>query len=183
MSLTASCVQESGVKQPKSKASNPGKPKHAQAADIDSKASKLAGDGMQPEETAKGGRSTSKRQGASGVSRQSAEASKHPEDSGRPHKKARQAQQDLTEVQSASPAAIRSEDNGDQSTGIALPVKVPRIQRAYRKLRKEALISQEMGSQEATRQGFLQDTLYAFRVDPRIQDKALALYISSEVSF
>lgn len=64
--------------------------------------------------------------------------------------------------------------------------KVPSAEATYRKFRKEVFKKQEQSLNEsqgegALREGVLQDALESFKKDSKVRDKALAVYVSSEV--
>ena len=78
-------------------------------------------------------------------------------------------------LHSPDPALKEDEDGESQAS-----LKLPKPGVTYKRFKKEALETQEQAT-EIPREGTLQDALEAFRADSKIKDKALALYVSSEV--
>ena len=79
--------------------------------------------------------------------------------------------------QAASPEAT---SKGDEEGGLHSSQKLPKPGLTYKRFKKEVLETQEQHT-ELPKEGVLQDSLEAFKTDSKVKDKALALYVSSEV--
>ena len=92
-----------------------------------------------------------------------------------------------TDLSSQSPAkeqaastSPEAASKGDEEGGSQAPSKLPKPGVTYKRFKKEASETQEQLS-AFPREGALQDALQAFKADSKMKDKALALYVSSEV--
>ena len=78
----------------------------------------------------------------------------------------------------SDPDSLAAENEGDGESHTAQ--KLPRASLTYKLCKKEAQEAQEQQS-EVPKAGVLRDALEAFKSDSKVKDKALALYVSSEV--